>query len=86
MKTIYKYPLNVTDYQEIEMPEDSTILCVDTQHETPCIWAIVDTEKGMTKRKIYVYGTGHPMNSDIFAYIGTFMINGGAFVFHVFEG
>lgn len=45
MKTIYKYPLDVTDRQVIAMPEDAEILTVQVQNGKPMLWAVVDPNK-----------------------------------------
>lgn len=88
MKTIYKYPLEAIDYQEIEMPASAEILTVQTQRGTPCIWALVDTDNDPEERHIRILGTGHPVRStkDKFRrYIGTFQLMAGNLVYHVFE-
>jgi hypothetical protein len=87
MKTIWKFPIEVTDFQVIKMPDDAQILAVQTQHERPCLWAIVDDVAALNSqvRTIEVFGTGHPMDEMPRQYIGTFQIRGGSLVFHVFE-
>lgn len=85
-KTIYKYTLEATDVQQIEIPQGAEILCIQTQNETPCIWALVDPNATVTKRVFEIFGTGHnvPENGNR-KYIGTFQLNQGALVFHCFE-
>jgi len=89
MKTIWKYPLQCTDHQEVMMPEGSKILCVQTQAGRPCLWALVDADPLTTKhrRRILVSGTGHHLPEPFHGhYIGTFQLEGdGALVFHVFD-
>ena len=85
LKTIHKYPLEVTDYQKIKLPKDSTILTVQTQREVPCIWALVDIEKEKGERNIRIVGTGHPVHDNVVRYIGTFQLERGSLIFHVFE-
>ena len=87
MKTVFKYPLQVKDKQEIQMPVGAEILCVQVQGGTPCLWAKVDTEAAYDiKRTIRIYGTGHHINQDEpLDYIGTFQLENGVLVFHVFE-
>lgn len=87
MKTIYKFRIpKITDDFGIEMPFGAKILTVQTQHELPCIWAIVDTENGNEMRNFKLYGTGHPIETSLFhTYIGTFQLRGGDLVFHLFE-
>lgn len=83
---IYKYPIQITDRQIVEMPKQAEILCVQVQREVPCLWALVNLDGVMAKRTILVYGTGHPVpDSTQQKYIGTIQLNGGSLVFHVFE-
>lgn len=44
MKTIWKFQLKVDDFQTLEIPKDSKLLAVQTQGETPCLWALVSPE------------------------------------------
>ena len=85
MKKIYKYPLALEDKQTIQMPKGSSILCVQTQHGKPCLWAMVDHRVPSIDVKIEIYGTGETVSQpDWLRYIGTFQINGGYEVYHVF--
>ncbi len=85
--TIYKYPLLILDEQDIEMPIGAGILTVQMQSGQPCLWALVDTERPMSKRKVLIRGTGHPCDGvKDYCYLGTFQMKGGELVFHVFEG
>jgi hypothetical protein len=89
MKTIYKYPLDIAGCQKIVMPTDAKILCVQTQIDIPCLWALV--ERGSTrfeKREFVTLCTGHhPTPDDIekLVYIGTVQMCDESLVFHVFE-
>lgn len=85
MKTIYKYPLEITDLQEVEIPEGAQILCVKLQKGTLCLWAVVDPAEKLTARRIQILGTGHPIHEPNIEYIGTFLMNNDSLVFHVFE-
>lgn len=86
MKTIFKYPLVVTDEQKILMPVGAEILCVQMQRDIPCLWAEVNVEETRREyREIFIHGTGHKYNQHK-RYIGTFQKFDGALVFHVFEG
>lgn len=83
--TIYKYPLEITDRQVIDMPDGAKILTVQVQHEVPCVWAPVDPDVASVPRYFTIYGTGHPCSAEG-QYVGTFLVHGGALVFHIFEG
>jgi len=99
MKIVWKYPIEVTDLQEVEMPQGSRILSVQVQKKLavvgtgppksvydPCIWALVNTEeRKMIRRLFRIYGTGKPVDEPVESlnYVGTFQQ--GPFVWHVFE-
>jgi len=85
MKKIYKYSLEITDAQMIEMPEGAEVLTVQLQEEIPCIWAKVSPANKMVKYKVRIIGTGHAIYDDetLGKYIGTYLIKGDRLVFHV---
>lgn len=88
MKTIYKYNLEVTDVQQVQLPKEAKILCVQTQHGEPHLWAEVDTDKTPEARTIEIFGTGHPISQEMGQnrrYISTFQLQGGLLVFHAYE-
>lgn len=87
-KTIWKFELENTDEQKVEMPVGSEILTVQTQNETPCLWALVDPSADKETRYLEVFGTGNPLPycTDLDRiYISTYQLKGGSLVFHVFE-
>lgn len=83
-RTIWKFPLRVNDVQDIEMPRGATILHVNLQYNTICLWALVDPDATRERRLIAICGTGHSAPDDG-RYIGSVMMMGGDLVFHVFE-
>lgn len=90
MKTIYKYTLEPSGFpsvQDIQMPDLSELLTVQVQLGRPQLWALVDPSRPLRTRKIEVFGTGEDIESDGVhrKYIGTFQLEGGGLVFHVFE-
>lgn len=89
MKTIYKFPLEVTDKQAVLMPTDAQILTVQVQGETPCIWAMVDPSHNSKEERFFeIFGTDHPIHEDMGVgreYVGTFQLRGGSLVSHLFE-
>lgn len=87
-KSIWKYPVRVTDRLIVEMPKGAEILCVQVQRDEPCLWALVTPDTTTEKRFFEMFGTGHPVPSDMGIarqYIGTFQLHGGSLLFHVFE-
>lgn len=83
MKSIWKYKLEITDEQSIEMPKGSKVLSVGVQDGVPVIWAEVDLLSFCTeKRVILIFGTGNPIDGTSHTFVGTFQLLG--FVGHVF--
>ena len=82
MKTIYKFPIEITDEQKVRMPLSAKILCIQMQGGIPCIWAkVVSDDKCTGLTTILTFGTGNPVN-DGGDYIGTYQDK--SLVFHVF--
>lgn len=85
--TIFKYPINVGQTR-ICLPIGAEVLCVQTQNDEPYIWASVERDaKQFKNRNFVVYGTGHSFghNQEPVVYIGTFQLDNGQFVGHLFE-
>lgn len=87
---IYKYPLPLPQrvLMRIEMPRNSRILSVQVQHEIPQIWALVDLTYRLVKHYFFVAETGQYVDEKVCAgstYVGTFQLNGGDSVFHLFD-
>jgi len=85
---IYKYELEVMDNQNLRLPIGAKILTVQSQNGKPCLWALVDISAETEVRHIEIFGTGHPVLSDMGTsreYISTFQMHGGQLVFHAFE-
>ena len=87
MKKIYKYPLEVTDTQFIELPLGAEILTAQMQGNQLCLWAMVNSSPDAIKKNrcIEIIGTGNPVPTGDLKYISTFQIAGGGLIFHVFE-
>lgn len=93
-RTIYKYPFEITDVQQIELPKGARILHVDVQvtgdfdRQVPCLWAEVETQAEKVMRTFYLFGTGHmmPDEQDIYLFhVGSFLMRAGVLVFHLYE-
>jgi hypothetical protein len=85
VKAIWKFPIATTDAQLIPMPVGARLLTVQTQDESPCIWAEVSPAAEPVDRIIYVHGTGHTFDHDA-SYLGTYQVMGGMLIFHVYDG
>ena len=87
MTTIYKYPIEITDSQIIELPYLHKILHVGLDpNGVPCIWSAVDLHSSAnTVIEILVAGTGTPLGLNYGSFkkhIGSFIQD--LFVWHVF--
>ena len=83
MKKIYKYSLELLDFQKVEMPEGFEILTAQIQNGVLCIWAIVNPENKTTKVEFEILSTGEQMEQERRRYVGT--AQDGALVWHVFQ-
>jgi len=85
MKTIYKYPLFITDEQVVGLPEDAHVLSAQMQGDQLFIWALVDTDAKLGQRAVRIFGTGNPVNLDgNWQFAGT--VQERMFVWHIFIG
>ena len=84
-KSIWKFPVPIMGRVRIEMPEDAKVLFAAVQHDEPCFWAEVSPDNKTVMRDFRIYGTGHRLPDDPGRYLGTFIMNQGTLVFHVYE-
>lgn len=85
MKTIYKYPIQITDDQEISMPQGAQVIHAGLDPQgVPCVWALVDTRNEPEPLSILIHGTGNPMADTPHKHVSSF--TQGQFVWHVFLG
>jgi hypothetical protein len=82
VKTVWKYPLKVTDEQVKEIPAGSTPLFVAEQNFLT-LWMLVDDALPLQEHRIRVVGTGNPITFSMsqFRYAGSALM--GGFVWHV---
>lgn len=87
-KKIYKYPIEIKDKQQLELPVGAEILSVQTQYGEVQMWALVDPNAQKETRMFEVFGTGNDVYYDMGVdrvFISTIQLEGGALVFHIFE-
>lgn len=86
MRTIFKYPIKVTDQQTVRMPQGAKILCVQLQFGGPCLWAEIEDSRPSEDRLIAVVGTGNPIpEAAELSYVGTVQQAAGHLIWHVYE-
>ena len=89
-RTVWKFPIEVADTVEIELPVGAEILHADEQQGVPMLWVLVDPLETMKQvRKLRFAGTGHHIYTkngvQELDYVSTFLMAGGALVWHIFE-
>lgn len=88
MITVHKITLELLDCFSLELPKNAKILSVQSQRNKPCLWVLLDTEAEKVKRNFRLAGTGHEIEKEIASqleFIGTFQLNEGGFIGHLFE-
>lgn len=86
MRTIRKYPLEITAVQSVAMPSDSIILCLQVQHGQPTLWCNVDNESPPALRKFRIIQTEENIDEEddkALEYVGTVQTDGC--VWHIHE-
>lgn len=86
---VFKYgiPITIAGLFTIELPKGAKILTAQGQHNHPQMWALVDDKSTKETRRFLLVGTGDSIdnNPETLDYIGTFQLNGGASIKHLFE-
>lgn len=87
---IWKYTLEITDRQTIELPAARYFLHAGQQGEGPygdlCLWFMIDPDAKKVTKTILIYGTGHPLrDEDEISYLASVVMGSGQLVWHVFE-
>ena len=90
-KTIFKYPVEITDESTIRLHAGARILSIKEQGNTVVLYAVVplpieEEEDVMKKITVKVVGTGQDINFDIndYEFLGTVSLYDGELMFHVF--
>lgn len=88
---IWKYEVGIGE-TELSMPDFSVIIHAAEQQGIMYVWAAVNPKYDNVIRKIFVTGTGHEVDDDVFVrivkHLETVHIQGtslGELVWHVFE-
>jgi hypothetical protein len=87
MKKIFKYELEVTDEQTIQLPREAKILSTHCKNNKICIWALVNPKNELVNRKFYMSGTGFPIHDNVLGdskFIGTCLMLNETLVWHIF--
>ena len=82
MRTVWKFTLELVDYQVVAMPDGARIIHCADQMGALCIWAEVDTDAPMVSRTVAVVGTGHRLVGG--HHVGSVMQREGLLVWHIY--
>ena len=86
MRTIWKYQVPFTEQFSLDLPRGAEVLTMQLQREVPTIWVELDSDAPLISRTFALVGTGHPIpEDDVLMYVGTFQVQGGMFVYHLYE-
>lgn len=83
MRTIWKFPFEIVDDFEVEMPRDAEFLSAQLQGGVPTVWFSVEPAKAKVTRRFKIVGTGHGYPSQDLAFLATLQMP--PFVWHLFE-
>ena len=83
MKTVWKYPLVITDRQSVRAPKGALPLTVQLQGGTITLWMEVDPKAPLEDHYFYVVGTGNEVPEKAMLFVGTVQML--PYVWHVFE-
>lgn len=83
-RVVFKYDLYPST--TVSVPEGGIIRHVDVQWKRPQIWIEVDPAAPVETRTFRTVATGEPMDKALdLTYVGTYLVDYGTFVFHVYE-
>ena len=81
---IWKYPLSITDIQNINIPSRHRILSAGIDPENNvCVWALVASNDAKENVEIRIFGTGTPVD-EFGEFIGS--VRDGVAIWHIFTG
>lgn len=82
---IWKTQIDVRRRIEVKVPAGSKWLSVQPQYDDVSLWFECDPAAPLETRTLSLYGTGSDIVGDPGDYIGTFQIEDGNYVFHLYE-
>ena len=84
-RKVYKYPVVMENRFTLALPEKAEVLSVGVQFGQPQVWVFLDPNAPKVVRTFMVASTGYPVEEPNVKFIGTFQLEGGALIFHLFE-
>lgn len=83
-KAMWKYELPVNASIALEVPADFIPLTVQAQFNYGMLWGLCTPAAPVRLRIFHVVATGSAEVKPNWYYVGTFQLDGGNFVYHVF--
>jgi len=83
-RKVFKYDVVMDDTFKLSLPQGAEVLSVGVQFGEPRMWVLVEPTAPVVERTFRVAGTGHHITGSL-KFIGTFQLEGGALIFHLFE-
>lgn len=62
MRQIWKYSLELLDYQVLRIPNPATVISAAEQHGAIVLYALVEPGSQAVSREVWIFGTGHQIN------------------------
>jgi hypothetical protein len=83
MRTIWKYTLDHTDEQTIQVPKNFTVMSTGDVDGQCVLWAMVDSEAETIPVRVRMFGTGNPVDlPGRWRFMGT--VQQPQFAWHIF--
>jgi hypothetical protein len=86
MQVVWKALLNITvrARHEFRAPVGAKILSVGVQGGRPAVWFLCDPSAKPETREVWLLETNQEVDDGL-AYLGTLLLDGGAYILHAFE-
>jgi hypothetical protein len=86
MRKIFKYPLEIIDYQTVEIKSPAILLSVMEIDDEIMMYAMVDDLEYGVPVDVRIIGTDHAIKDDIdnYKFLGTVKLMNGREIWHVF--
>lgn len=85
MKTIWKIPFEIKEFQQLDVPRAALPLHVGLDPKgLPAIWFEVEADQVLRPLVIYVIGTGQRLPTEAAQHLGSFVWPHNSTVWHVY--
>lgn len=85
-KIIYKYQVELAPEFSLSLKENFSILCLQVQNDVPYLWIEVSPAADQMTVEFSLRVTGKQFDQgDDETYVGSFLLNEGAFVGHLYH-